>query len=1108
MKFGLVALFVSALTAHAASAAEPIQLVSSYSVSPDGATIVFAWADDIWTASTSGGDARRLTTHSASDSQPRFSPDGREIAFISSRDGGRHIYTMPLTGGPPHRHTTHSEGYRLVEYSPKGDAFLVQAQRDHFWRDGSRFFRVERDAKTAEQLVVDAAGTDARLSPDGKKLLISREGTSGFRKGYEGSQASQIWLFDLESREFTELLRDEVGFRYPRWMPDGSGLYYCGQQSGSYNLWQCKIDGTERRQLTFFDDDTVFAPAVSKDGSTIVFAHLFDLYRFSPGSGKPPERIELANSGEPVRRDIARRTLTSATDAVFSDDGLEVAFVAGGDLWVMDTELREPKRVTRTPEEESSPEFTKDGNRIFFISDRGGQTDIYSVERGDTDRYWWQNDDFDVQRITQDPAIERYLDLASTGEFLAFVRGRGDLCLMDTDGKNVRTLFESWNAPDFEFSPDGKWVAYAIDDNDFNRDIWLAPLDGSREPFNVSVHPDNDRGPSWSPDGRVLAWTARRSSEETDIHYAYLRLEDAQEDSRDRRVEKAIETMKKKRKEPKPAKKDDASDKVADAKPDAKDGAKKDDPKKTDEAEDDKAIVIDFDGLRDRIRTISNPDSRESTLRWLSDTKLAFNATVNGASGSYFVEFPSATNSLKKFGSSIRGSKYVRGAKSLSMVTGGQPALISSTGTTKRFPFTAYQEIRNSQRYQAGFDLAWRAMRDGFYDPNLGNRNWDAVRRKYIDAATNAVDSAAFTRVVQLMLGELNGSHLGFSSRGARRGASSDFQWNEITGHLGLRFESDHLGPGWKVRDVVRGGPTWEKETRVDPGEVILSIDGVPIDPSMPVEKVLTGAHQRDIGLRVKSVSGEERDITVRPTTYAGVRRRLYDHWLEDNRARVDEWSKGSLGYLHVRGMNWSSFLKFETELFKVGHGKDGLIIDVRANGGGSTADHLLTVLTQPRHAITRPRGGGEGYPQDRRVYATWDKPIIVLCDQDSFSNAEIFAHAIKTLNRGQVVGMTTAGGVISTGGRGIMDLGFLRMPFRGWYLLDGEDMELNGAVPHHIVQLMPGDWPAGRDPQLAKGVEVLLEDVADWKARPRPTLRKSSERRAIPTGQGRTARF
>jgi tricorn protease len=249
--------------------------------------------------------------------------------------------------------------------------------------------------------------------------------------------------------------------------------------------------------------------------------------------------------------------------------------------------------------------------------------------------------------------------------------------------------------------------------------------------------------------------------------------------------------------------------------------------------------------------------------------------------------------------------------------------------------------------------------------------------------------------------------------------------------------------------------------------------------------------------LRVKNDKGEERDVTIRPIAYTAARSLLYKHWLDHNRKLVDELSKGTLGYLHIEGMNMPSFHKFEEELYAAGAGKDGLIIDVRENGGGSTADLLLTALTQPVHAIAIPRGGDKpGYPQDRKVFATWNKPIVVLCNQNSFSNAEIFSHAIKTLKRGQLVGVPTAGGVISTGGTMIMDVGFLRLPFRGWYLIDdGEDMELNGAVPHHVLWPAPGDMPKGKDDQLAKAIEVLSADVAAEKAKPRPKLRKATER-------------
>jgi tricorn protease len=299
-----------------------------------------------------------------------------------------------------------------------------------------------------------------------------------------------------------------------------------------------------------------------------------------------------------------------------------------------------------------------------------------------------------------------------------------------------------------------------------------------------------------------------------------------------------------------------------------------------------------------------------------------------------------------------------------------------------------------------------------------------------------------------------------------------------------------------KVKDVLPNSPAELEKSRIERGEIIRSIDGVNVDPGMDLTEVLNGPVDRDIRLSVDNAEGERREVVLRPISYGAARNLLYEKWIRDNRKKVRDASDGLLGYVHIRGMNWPSFQKLERELYSEGAGKEGLIIDVRNNGGGFTTDHLLTMLCQPVHAITVPRGGGQGYPEDRRVYATWSKPIVVLCNQNSFSNAEIFSHAIKKLERGKLVGVPTAGGVISTGGTQIMDVGYLRLPFRGWFVLpSGEDMELNGAVPDYIIRSMPGEMPSGEDAQLDKAVGVLLEDVKARRARPMPELIKASER-------------
>jgi Tol biopolymer transport system component len=267
---------------------EPIRLAQDLALAPDGSSIVFSWADDLWTVPSEGGTARRLTVHPGLDAEPAFSPDGETIAFIADRGEGRQVYRMPSEGGVPVPLTSHSEGYRLEGWFPDGESLLVNASRDHFWRHAERFFRIDADERSADHLLFDAFGSDGSLSPDGKTLLFTREGVSWWRKGYRGSQASQIWKADLDSGEFTRILDPEGGARSPLWKPDGSGFYFVGIHNGAFNLIDHDLESGEDLPLTRFEDDSVVMPALSKDGSTLVFRHLFDLYRVDPTAWRSP----------------------------------------------------------------------------------------------------------------------------------------------------------------------------------------------------------------------------------------------------------------------------------------------------------------------------------------------------------------------------------------------------------------------------------------------------------------------------------------------------------------------------------------------------------------------------------------------------------------------------------------------------------------------------------------------------------------------------------------------------------------------------------------------------------------------------------------------------
>ena len=1135
---GLVALAL----AFPVAAKEPIRLPNNPALSPDGKMLAFDWNGDIWSVPVEGGTAKPLTANPAKDGTPKWSPDGTEIAFISEREGTPQLFVMPSNGGLPRQMTFHTAGYTLYEWTADGKGWLVGTQRDHGWgrRNNDRLQVVRRwddsAKRPADDLVFDDYGQNGTLSGDGQAVLLTREGPEWWRKGYTGSQSSQVWNYDRGAKSFSKLNTGEWDARWPMW-GRGSKAYYASGQGGCFNIWEYDSGSKQGRQITKFKEDSTVFPCISRDGSTIVFRHLFDFYRIKPGVDETPVKIDLFRDDDRPTERLDRRSLTLATAAAFTSEGLDVAFIAGGDVWVMDTELREPKRVTKTPEEERSPVFSPDGQALYYVSDAGGQPEIWKATRVGK-KPWFLTDAFTLERITNDGEDKSALSFSPDGSKMAYVRGRGDLYVADADGKNAKRIIESWNAPQYDWSPDGKWLVYALSDTDFNRDIRVAPLDGSRPPFNLSRHPYNESNPVWSPDGKLIAFVGERDSKDTtDIHYVWLRAQDDEKSSRDRSLEKALEKYQK-GKTPAAGKKDPMNPvmfgdnaeidpepgpmpRLTDGKPMSPVAAKKEPV----------AVTIDFDGIHDRIRRVTIPNSNESNLFWSPDSKkLAFTATVDGQLATYTIEVPENLKPAQLSATTGSGAKWLKNG-TVVWLSGGRPAGFTAgvaaapatarpTGgpkgasaavaagaapTAGAYTFVAYQDTDIAKKHQAAFDQCWRAMRDHWYDDRLGNRDWAAVRAKYRGLAETP-DAETLATLVQMMLGELNGSHLGFfagtTTLPARRPGSppaeptADREWRPVTAHLGVRFAADHVGQGLKVRDVLPDGPADQKKSKLNPGDIIRTIDGTPVDSTMDLTLVLNGPPGREVRLAVTDAAGKGREVSLVPIAYTLARQLLYKGWLRDNRMAVEKRSKGQLGYLHISAMDMSSFRKFEEELYNAGAGKDGLVIDVRENGGGSTADLLLTALTQPQHAIAVPRGGGPGYPQDRTVFATWTKPIVVLCNQNSFSNAEIFSHAIKTLKRGHVVGAPTAGGVVSTGGTAIMDVGFLRMPFRGWYLVDsGEDMELHGAIPDFVVWPQPGDAAAGKDVQIEKGVQVLLEDVRAWKDRPQPKLKRATTR-------------
>ncbi len=1087
-----------------------IRLPRDPALSPDGKSLAFAWQGDLWTAPIEGGDATRLTVHPSNDSQPQFHPSGELLYFRSNRDGGNQIFSIGLAGGPATQITFDSSAKSLLHVTADGNSLVLRQSTDRGWHysERDRIFLLDLAGEQPRRMLFDAGVRDGALSSDGSRVVFERGRSAWNRKGYQGPQAAQLWLADLagEQPELGRLDEDRENFQNiaamsPMFDPSGEQVYFLSDPDGVFNVYRMDLASGEVEQVSDVgsldgSDDGVAFPSLSADGKTMLVRRRFDLLRLDTDSGKTAP-IELFALGDGNCSPLERATEDRASAVAFTSDGKQLAFVAGSDVWIMDRILKEPVRVTHDAHVETSLVFSDDDTRLFFVSDAGGEVDIWEATNDREDGIWWLAEEFALRQVTNDPEAEGQLKSSPTGSHLAFTKGT-DLFAMDADGSDHRLVADLWSQPDFDWSPDGHWIAFATQDDNYNSDVYVVPLDGTREAFNISRHPDRDSGPRWSGDGKWLAWVGRRDGEEADIYYVELAKATDEATERDELLEQALEAMKDKKS--KGGKSGGKGNKETKEKPvpEAESQAateEADDTEQTESKEEpeEDLVQIDFDGLTDRIGRIRNSDSFESSLIWFGDgSRLGFSATVDAKRGFYTVDFPRPQRPERLTEAPLSANRWLSGSKEFVGHTGGVPASMSSKGDTKRFEFNVrlvrdWRAIR-----QIAFDQAWRNMRDRFYDEAFNNRDWEQIRVKYRDVAAQALGAEEFSELCNLMLGELNASHMGHRP-GSDPLPQFDAQneWSPTTVHLGLRFDPSSPGPGLLVESVIPGSPCDRERSFVEAGETLLSFDGQPVGPDIDLYTVMTLQRIRDVNLRVRGTNGEEREVTVRPTpSVAGL---LYDEWVEDARAQVEELSGGQLGYLHIRGMNFASFRQMEEDLYHAGVGKDGLILDVRFNGGGSTADHVLTALTQPMHAITRSRGSGEGYPQDRKIYASWDKPIVLMCNEHSFSNAEIVSHAVKHIGRGKLVGMRTAGGVISTGSANLVDGSSIRMPTRGWYLAgDGSDMELNGCLP----DLALWNEPDGDDRQLAKAVEVLLEDVATEAAKPKVKLVPAAELR------------
>ena len=1038
------------------TAQSELQILRYPSLSSDGSQVCFSYQGDIWVVSATGGMATRLTIHEAYEHSPQWSPDDSKIVFSSNRYGNDDLFTISSAGRDLNRLTYHSASDYSASWK-NNQEILFSTRRDFAQIEReSEYYMIGAQGGTPYRHL-DVLGLDAAYSSDGQLMAFVRGACRMEREAYVGPANRNIWIYNPATGIYQRLTAFEGQDTAPDWGADGV-LYYLSALTGKYNVYGQKIDAAgkavgEAAMITNHLDEGVDYFDVSRDGSTIVYSQGSNIHIKKVGE-VAAQKMNIQVTDD-YRFDPEEYVTNSnrAEDLDLSPSEKYLAFAVRGEVFIKEND--EDKKLSVAPAPHPSRERDVqwlNDSTVLFLSDRDGDFDLYKVNPKEGNNLF-ESFEWKVTQVLNTPAEEDYYKVSPDGSQIAVVTIDGHLSIIDVDSTGTmsmpRTMMKGWSLPeDISWSPDSKWIAYAQEDLDYNSEIFILKSDGSTQPVNVSMHPRGDTDPIWSPDGSKLGFLSIRNNGDIDVWFAWLRKDDWE------RTKSDWEDMD-----------DDKGDK-----------------------NENKLVQIDMDGIHERLTQVTQMPGNERNLLISKDGE-TFYFTTNGGGREGLTgdpEFkkvnwdgkdmetvlPDGNISQLQWDSKGKNIYYIK--------RGGMISKVPEDGKkATALPFSAKMKVDLQAERKQIFDEAWRTLRDRFYDPQFHGRDWNALRGQFESRAVAASTKQDFIYLFNQMLGQLNASHMGLRGQG-------DEDTQEIrTGRLGIEVKPHQQG--LTVTRVVPGSPADKKQSQLQVGDIITAVNG-----SSVVNQNFYGLINQTVDERIQlSVNGSDgqRQVVIRPTNSMSTL--LYDEWVNDRKKLINQYSNGRLGYIHIRGMNWPSFESFERELMASGYGKEGVVIDVRYNGGGWTTDMIMAVLNVRQHSYTVPRGASddlkrdhldykEHYPYGERLpLSAWTKPSIALCNENSYSNAEIFSHAYKHLGHGSLVGMPTFGAVISTGGRSLQDGFFVRVPFRAWYVKATEqNMEHGPAVPDYVIDNLPDSRANNEDLQLQKSVEVLLSQI------------------------------
>lgn len=1019
-----------ALFAAFASVSLADQIVGArwLALSPDGSKIAFSYQGDVWVAPSSGGKAVPITDNVEMDDRPVWSPDGSKIAFTSDRFGNNEVFVVDADGGRPKRITYNSGSDIPSSWSADGKSILMMRRLDDAYRG---IYSVDVDSGALKEFFLDQMPiSDPQGMSDGR-ILYGRLGFPWQRPRYQGSDAEQLWIFDPKTSQRHQVRNNGYQHLWPQ--VSESGIYSVTMTEpvasssplgkdigrvnftvgGTPNVYKIDANGNAKRLTNFSGDGTRFLTA-ARDGNTLAFERNGDVYVMKPGS--EPKQITLtANIDEKVTTEEHLVLTDGATSATMSPDGSTILFSDMSEVWSVPTKKGDgpnkddAAQLTDWAGIDEIQVYAPDGKSAFFISDRDGSERLYRIDLDTKKVSMVSTEDAQVDNVKISPD-KKYVVYQQYG-------AKGGIYKAPVTGGTPQLLVSRPGRSDLEYniSPDGRYVAFVetlpgsgLYYWDFGNNVFVVDVTDGKK-YNVTQTNQSHSSPAWSPDGKYLYF--RRGG---NLFVLPLQPESLSAPELKMKYEKPKDLVK---------------------------------------------VDIDFDEIESRERMIAS--GVNSPIQFDKEDGSFYYV---GGDGVYRADY-NGENARRVTGPG--GFELSEDGKTLMTIQGGKlfTTNLKAPGyPTQNIAFRGEFSRDLTQTRLAAFHQFWRGFNNGFYDPNFHGRDWAALGKKYERLLPSVGHRNEMATLLFMLVGELESSHSEVSP-----GPGGNKSQN--TAHLGFSWDYSYSGPGIKIKEVPKRTPGSYAKSKLSPGEIVLKVNGKDVSTNESIFRdVLNDQVGREVKLTVQGTDGKTREVkyeAIAPGQYAGI---VNQNRLESNRKYVESKSGGSVTYVHIAGMDGRNLQLFQQQIWQYAQGKKGVIIDVRGNGGGNTADQIIDILER-RHNMNY-------VPRDENVIkgpgTVLDVPIIVMMDESSFSNAEMFPEAMRARKLARLVGKRTPGYVIYTGGFRLVDGTNARMPGTGVWRVDGSSMEDNGVKPDFEVEITPEQFFNGQDPQLDKAIQVL----------------------------------